>query len=1731
MRKLHFLRTLLLVIFTTGISYAQDFSNKGKDFWVGYGYHQVMNGNNAQQMVLYFAADQNTNVTVTIPGLGYSQNYFVAANSVLTSNPLPKTGAQDARLLSESIAGENKGIHIVSDKPIVAYAHIYNASVSGASILFPTATLGKEYYSVNYTNISNTSNSNCWFYVVAVDTGTTTVEITPSAATINHSAGIPFLVTLQQGQIYNIMGQLSGNSGVDLTGSKIQSINTGAGCKRIGVFSGSGRISITCNGTSSSSDNYMVQAFPKTAWGKKFLTVSTGGNQSNNIYRICVSDPTTVVTLNGAPIGLPLQGNFYYEIAASNTPKKIEADKPIMVAQYMTSAGACGNGGSPGDPEVIYLSPVEQNINKVLWNATPNFSIQQHYYNVVIPNSGTAISSFKLDGVQVSPGLFTVHPQDPAYSYLVQSVSAGKHTIESDSGFNAIAYGYGNAESYGYNAGTNIKDIYQFLSIQNPEASVNFPATCIGTPFHFSMTFPYQPTSIKWQFGAALNAQGITDVTIPSPVPTSTAVVNGRTLYTYQLPGTYQISTAGTYPIRVVATNPTPDGCGGIQEIDFDLQVYGKPVADFNFSSNGCINSPVLFTDNSVSDGRSFISWHWNFGDATTATITNPSHTYTAPGSYNVKHAVTTDIGCVSDTTTHVVTINDPPVALFSVSPTTCEDQVVTFTDQSSITSGGTLTQWTWDFGDGSPVVVRSTSTIETHTYTTPGNYIATLAVVSSSGCQSILFSMPVTIYANPVVDYNLPVACMPSGSAQFNDLSSAPAGSTITSWVWDFGDASTSTLQNPLHNYTAAGPFNISLTVTTNNGCSAIKEQILNTIYPEPVAAFSSLPQVCIGSLIGFSDNSTASGSTVTGWNWDFGDGNTSTLQNPTHIYASAGSYTVTLHVTSAEGCQTVSNFATHTVVVNPLPTANISGTTTVCLNSPSPSIVFTGVIGVAPFTFTYNINGGPDLIAVTTTGNSVNVAVPTSTAGTFTYNLISVKEGSASGCVQPQTSSASVTVNQLPVATIGGTTTVCLNASAPLITFTGTSGVAPYTFSYNINGGATQTVTTTIGNSVTVPVSTATAGTFTYNLLSIQESSSNLCSQNQSGSAIVTVKALPTATISGSTEVCLNAASPTITFSGASGSAPYTFNYSINGGATQLINSGTSNSVTIPVSTTTAGTFSYSLINVTEGSSNSCSQVQSGTADVIVNPLPTVDFSFTSPQCETGQIAFSDLSVANAGVVNSWQWNFGDPASGAANTSTLQNPTHSYSTPGTYTVSLAVNTDKSCASSTFTNTVTISPRPSAGFILPEVCLTDLASPFVDTSSVEGGTIVAWEWNFGDANATGSNPNTSTLQNPTHHFTAVGPYTVQLIVTSNTGCKDTIQQTFTVNGSVPIAGFTVQNASSLCSNQDVQIKDASTVDYGSLVKVEIYWDYLNNPTIKTTDDNPIPGQVYNHTYPEFGTPFTKTYQIRYVAYSGISCVNTTTQTITVLATPSLQFNTIPFACSNAPAFQITQAQLMNGLPGAGVFSGAGVTGAGLFNPSTGPGLYTVRYTYTGTNGCENYLEQTVNIFATPGINAGPDKFVLEGGQVTLSPASNASQPLTFSWTPPIGLNDPTIEFPTASPSDDVTYTLTVTTPQGCSASDNVFVKVLKSLLIPNIFSPNGDGSHDRWEIPYLESYPGCTIEVVNRYGQLVFRSIGYTTPWDGKVNGKDVPVGTYYYVIDPKNGRSRLNGYVDVIR
>jgi gliding motility-associated-like protein len=1436
LRRFYLPFTLVVTIVASLCASAQDFSNKGKEFWLAYCYHVGMTtAGGAPTMTLYITSDIATTFTVEIYGGPVLQTGSISAGQVVAVTIPPTT-----YFINDEGTFTNKAIHVTAAKPVVVYSYITRSAASGATLCLPTSVLGKEYYSMNFTQVSNEPNSYSYLTIVAVEDNTT-VEITPAAQTKNGwLANTLHTVTLNKGQIYQVLGALNAgtNTGQDLTGSFVKSVSSGTGgCKRIAVFSGSGKIRIPAACSNNSSDNLYQQLYPITSWGRKYLTVPSYNNP-HNYYRIAKSNPAANVYVNGVLISPAAFTNGVWYQFFNNIPNLIESDLPISVAQYFTTQDCDGNG-SPYDPDMIVLNPVEQNIDKVTLVSSNLYSAgtKLHHMHVIIRNAGTAISSFKFDGAPVAG--WTPHPSDPGYSYVyLGNVAQGFHTLSSDSGFNALAYGYASEESYGYSAGANVKDLYQFISIKNQYATVNFPAGCKNSPFYFSMTFPYQPTQVTWNFFGLFP-----NITMTLPAYDSTWVVNGRQLYKYNLPTAYTIPNSGSYPVQILAQNPTADGCSGEQQIDYDLQILDPPTANFSVTTNGCLTDSVHFLGQENTGGRSVTKYSWSFGDGAFSSSENPAHLYVTPNNYSVRYAVITDIGCLSDTAQQTVAVYSPPVAKFSLPGPTCEDEVLTFTDQSTASTGSSIAKWTWNFGDGSTAVVASNGSPQAHTYTSYANYTASLVVESPTGCKSVPFTQPLTIAPKPSSSFNFGGACLPTGAAQFTDQSSAATGN-IAQWQWDFGDGSTSSLQNPVHNYLSTGPFNVSLKVISDKGCTDDTVRIMNKILAQPKAAFSSVAEVCIGATINFTDQSTATGSTITQWQWDFGDGTTSTLENPTKTYVLPNMYTVTLTTKSAEGC--LSTIATR---------------------------------------------------------------------------------------------------------------------------------------------------------------------------------------------------------------------------------------------------------------------------------------------NVVVDALPTAAFSASSPSCVNQNITFTDVSVANAGNLTNWSWDFGD---GKNSDFVSANPfTHSYSSPGPYNVTLKVQTNKGCTSTVLSKQVLINPLPSVNFKLPITCVNDPFSQFLDSSSISDGSqnSFTYQWNFGDANATGGNPNTSTLKSPQHKYTAAGTYTVTETVISNNGCSSSANKEFVVNG-VPVALFALQGGTTACSGSAIKLTDNSTVNPGNVMNIEIYWDYANDPTLKTIDNSPAPGKIYSHSYSEFGAPASKTVTIHYVVYSGQTCVQSVDKSITLLATPIIQFDALQGICANAPAFQITQASVTNGLTGTGGFTGPGTSPGGLFNPaSAGAGTQTIRYTYTVGNGCSNYAEQTIDVYPVPMANAGPDKFVLDGGSVTLTPAVNAGYPVNYLWNPSTWLDNAQSPTPRSAPQNDITYTLTVTSDKGCSSSDNVTVKLLKKPAIPNIFSPNNDGIHDQWEIPGLASYPGCIVDVYNRYGQLIYHSVGYDKPWDGTVNGKPVPVGTYYYIINPKNGREKISGYVDVIR
>ena len=444
-------------------------------------------------------------------------------------------------------------------------------------------------------------------------------------------------------------------------------------------------------------------------------------------------------------------------------------------------------------------------------------------------------------------------------------------------------------------------------------------------------------------------------------------------------------------------------------------------------------------------------------------------------------------------------------------------------------------------------------------------------------------------------------------------------------------------------------------------------------------------------------------------------------------------------------------------------------------------------------------------------------------------------------------------------------------------------------------------------------------------------------------------------------------------------------------------------------------------------------------------------------------------------------------------------------------------------CVVASNTLTLTVLALPSVAFSTAGATCVGDSTFFKDQSVSNGSALTNWLWDFGDGQ-------TSTLQNPAHKYTKAAVYPVSLTVTSAIGCSATAKKDFIVNGAMPVASFTVLNSAALCSNREVFFGNQATVDFGSITKVQWFFDYGNNPTVSETDSNPAYGKTYRHTYTPFYTPATQNYQVRMLAYSGSSCVSEMVKTITLLATPQLTFPVPSGICLDAKPVQLA-AHERNGIAGSGVYSGTGVSATGLFNPAiAGAGTFAVRYVFTSANTCADTISQNITVSPLPKVDAGADMVVLEGGNAKLK-ATASGDSLTYTWLPAMGLNSTMILNPVVTPISDITYTLTVTSSKGCSASSRVLVSVLKAPVVPNTFTPNGDGINDTWNIKYLDTYADGTVEVFNRYGNKVYSSIGYSIPWDGRFKNVNLPVSTYYYIINPKHGRKIISGWVTIIR
>ncbi|PWR75016.1 PKD domain-containing protein [Methanospirillum stamsii] len=355
---------------------------------------------------------------------------------------------------------------------------------------------------------------------------------------------------------------------------------------------------------------------------------------------------------------------------------------------------------------------------------------------------------------------------------------------------------------------------------------------------------------------------------------------------------------AGSYTVSLTVTNSA--GSDTLVEQNYIVVTAPilPPIADFNGAPReGKVPLTVTFLDLSKNNPK---QWYWKFGDNTTSEERNPVHTYTAEGIYTVELTVSNEGGADTKIANEYITVTPagyPPDAQFRGNPTSGTAPLsVSFTDLST----GSPTSWQWEFGDGG----TSTQQHPEHTYNSPGEYTVTLTAVNAFGMSTEIREKYIRVFEKPVPlkasFMGEPTSGKEPLTVQFTDLS---AGNPET-WMWNFGDEGTSSERNPVHVYQKAGTYTVFLTVTRGEDRSSEIRYNYITVLPAgkpPVPDFVASPTTGYVPLdVQFTDLSTDN---PTAWRWDFGDGTSSSEQNPVHRYTTPGSYTVCLEASNEFG------------------------------------------------------------------------------------------------------------------------------------------------------------------------------------------------------------------------------------------------------------------------------------------------------------------------------------------------------------------------------------------------------------------------------------------------------------------------------------------------------------------------------------------------------------------------------------------------------------------------------------------------------------------------------------------------------------------------------------------------------------------------------------------------------------------------------------------------------------
>lgn len=999
---------------------------------------------------------------------------------------------------------------------------------------------------------------------------------------------------------------------------------------------------------------------------------------------------------------------------------------------------------------------------------------------------------------------------------------------------------------------------------------------------------------------------------------------------------------------NVILTTVNQYGC--LDSVISTVSVYPTPTADFTIDNNTqCLSGNNFnFSDRSISNSISpTLNYYWNFGDSTISTLANPSKNYSKDGQKNIRFVASNSNGC-ADTAYSLVQVIPQPVANFGINNSIqcVNNNQFVYTDSSKIKSGGGVIKLSWDFGDGS---VSNSSTI-TKKYSTTGIIKTKLFATTSFGCVDSI-EKSIKLMPKPKANFSMnnDTQCFVGNSFQFYNQSSIVTGGGSLAFQWSFGDGNGSGSAHPNISYGQYGNYSVKLKTISQYGClDSLTIPVLVTANPLVSYQFL-LPQNQCNNTDTFKLLNTTQALNGKGlvYKWDLGDGTITSTDNVVKSFKNAGSYYIKLTATNNIGC--IDSF-TKKVQVYPDPIVDFSiNKNAQCIKGQNFQFTNNTTIGYLGGSLNYIWK-----YSDTTFSNAINSSRIFNTVKTYSVKLITK---TSNGCSDSMTKSIQVYASPIADFSISNAKQ-CLSNNVFKFSNNSYINVGNNSYSWSFGDG--------LGSGVNSPTKTYT--TFGNYNVKLMTTSDNGCVDSMV--KLVNVYSQPQVSFSKSDSAkCLhnNSFSFESLSTNADGSPmQYKWRYG---------NVSTDTGKSVQKSFSSSGVYLVKLIAITK---NNCIDSSFTTVKIHDQPQPAFSLSSNSQCLTANSFSATNLStIALGGGTLTYGWKFGNGKSDVAT-----NPTWSYTTTNTYTVTLYANSSNFCIDS-LKKVVSVNPNPLVSFKLSDTaeCLKNNEFKLTNTSTISSGTLY-YSWDFG-------NSQKSNGTSPIVNYSTEGNYYIKLVAKSSLGCTDSIRKLVKVYAQ-PIAKFTVNSQMQCIRGNYFQFGNNSIINSGTMNYV---WNFGDSTISSLTN------AMHGYKYPSNKI-------VKLVATSQLGCKDSASLPLSIKPNPKASFYVNDsIQCKNGNDFVfMNNSKISDGLLLANWNFGDNVIQSSFIGRHnyTNSGIYKVLLTMNSNFNCSDTISKFIKVTNQPVVsftlNQNSSCFKDNNFRTNNSTTYNGTEQVNYTW-------------------------------------------------------------------------------------------------------------------------------------